>query len=257
MFSTQMTVFGFSIIFIATTLGATAPFFIKNKGTEKVNVISLGFSAGVMLAASVWSLIIPSIEQSRFIGAIKILPTVIGIIGGGFFMTFIEKICDAKKSLDGNGIAKKTLKLFIAVTVHNIPEGLAVGIVFGAAKISGEYSDYLAAAFFAIGIAVQNLPEGAAVALPFEKAVKSRKKAFLLGVSSGAVEPIFAIIGYFLSAVIVSVQPWLLAFSAGTMIFVSVGDLIPETKGCNLSLIGVWAALAGFLVMMSLDVMLG
>lgn len=253
----QMTVFGFLIIFIATSIGSTAPFFIKNKNTEKQTAVSLGFSAGIMLAASVWSLIIPSIEQSNFDGALKVLPPVVGIITGGLFMTIIGKTCDKLPENSGDGVIKKTLKLFIAVTVHNIPEGLAVGIVFGAAKLSGEYSKYLAAVLFAIGIAVQNLPEGAAVAIPFQRVVKSRKKAFLLGVLSGAVEPLFAAIGYFLSAVIVSVQPWLLSVSAGTMIFVAFGDLIPDTKTSDSSLSGTWAAIIGFSVMMALDTVLG
>lgn len=253
--SLQMTVFGFSIIFIATSLGASAPFFIKAKATQKFTAISLGFSSGIMLAASIWSLILPAIDQSAYLGRLSLLPPVIGILWGGVFMSVLGKFVPSADRLE-NADLSKPIKLFIAVTVHNIPEGLAVGFAFGAAGALGSQSHYTTALLFAIGIAVQNLPEGAAVSLPFYSAVKSRKKAFFLGVLSGAVEPLFAVIGYFLSASVEFIQPWLLSFSAGAMIFVVLEDLLPDVKN-GFRKLASWSAIVGFVIMMALDVALG
>lgn len=248
----QMTVFGFLVIFISTSLGASASFFIKSKTTDKLTAISLGFSSGIMLAASIWSLILPSIEQSEALGGLSLLPPIIGILSGGIFMAVLGKAVPNVTAIEEKLI--KPIKLFVAVTVHNVPEGLGVGFAFGVASALNDRSQYYTALMFAIGIAVQNFPEGVAVSLPFYSATKSRKKAFFLGVLSGAVEPVFALLGYFLSSSAKFIQPWLLSFSAGAMIFVVLEDLLPDVK---VRYLATWSAIIGFVIMMALDVALG
>ena len=152
---------------------------------------------------------------------------------------------------------KRPAKLFLAVTIHNIPEGLAVGLAFGGAAASGEYAAFVAALGLAIGMAVQNFPEGAAVSLPMKNAVGSRTKAFLYGAASGAVEPVFALLGYFLAANLSAAQPWFLSFAAGAMIFVVAEDLIPAANVSSHPHLGTWGVMVGFAIMMSLDVALG
>lgn len=152
---------------------------------------------------------------------------------------------------------KKPMKMFLAVTIHNIPEGLAVGFAFGAASVIGEKSAYLAALGLAVGMAIQNFPEGAAVSLPMKTVTGSKLKAFAYGTFSGAVEPVFALIGYMLASEIEILQPWLLAFAAGAMIFVVVEDLIPDSKMEEHPHLGTWGIMGGFVIMMILDVALG
>ena len=151
----------------------------------------------------------------------------------------------------------KSAKLFLAVTIHNIPEGLAVGFAFGAAAALGEEGAFVSALGLAVGMAIQNFPEGAAVSLPMKTATGSRSKAFLYGMGSGAVEPVFAVVGYFLAANLTAAQPWFLAFAAGAMIFVVVEDLIPDAHLSEHPHFGTWGAMLGFAVMMALDVALG
>lgn len=252
---TQITVLGICVIFFATTLGAFTPFLIK-KSTKLFSVGAVGFSSGVMLAASVWSLILPAIDAAKVYGAFKVLPIAVGIIVGCAFMTAIEKLFPEETTSRKGGEFVKPMKLFVAVTVHNIPEGLAVGAAFGAASVSGEYSQYLAAFSFALGISIQNIPEGAAVSIPFADAAKSNIKGSVIGALSGAVEPVAALFGYFLSARVGNLQPWLSSFAAGAMIFVVIKDLLPETYKDNPSL-GAWTTVFGFLIMMTLDVLFG
>lgn len=252
---TQITVLGICVIFFATALGAFTPFLIK-KGSKLFSVGAVGFSSGVMLAASVWSLILPALDALKDCGVFKILPVVGGIVVGCAFMTAIEKLFPEEKLSCQNSASKKPMKLFIAVTVHNIPEGLAVGAAFGAASVIGEYSQYLSALSFALGIAIQNVPEGAAVALPFAGETNNKLKGSLIGALSGLVEPVAAILGYCLSAFVSSLQPWLSSFAAGAMIFVVIKDLLPESYEKS-PLLGAWAAVFGFLVMMTLDVVFG
>lgn len=247
----QMTILGFSVIFIATSLGALVSLVVGKSRAEKFSSASLGFSSGVMLAASIWSLLLPSIELSEGLKYAQIIPPVAGFISGALFMTAIADRKISKSTIK----LRKPAKLFIAVTVHNIPEGLAVGFSFGSAKLIGNYAAYLTALGFAVGIAIQNVPEGAAVSLPFLSVYKSRVKAFSAGVLSGAVEPLFAVIGYFLSQSIAFIQPYLLAFSAGTMIYVVISDLLPQKT--EKSVFDNWTIVVGFLIMMALDVALG
>lgn len=250
-----ITIVGISIIFIATSVGALTPLLIKKRRSESFYFASLAFSSGVMLSATVWSLILPAIESIVCFGNLKIVPTCVGILAGCLFMTAVEKGFPEPAFHKGDGL-DKPIKLFIAVTMHNVPEGLAVGVALGSAKISGGTAEYFSALAFSIGIAIQNIPEGACVAIPFENIVKNKKTASMIGVLSGAVEPLFAVLGYFLSWFFQPIEGWLLAFSAGAMIFVVVGDLLPESFK-KPSLTDVWLFVIGFLLMMTLDLTFG
>lgn len=245
-----ITVIGFLSIFCATTLGASVVFFFKGEISVKTKAFILGLASGIMIAASVWSLLLPSIEEARItFGAFAFIPAVVGLFLGGVFLVFLQRLTLKE---DNDGLQSR---LFLAVTLHNIPEGLAVGFAFGVAAISGLESAYITALGLAFGIAVQNFPEGFAVALPMRSALNSRKRAFLWGAASGLPEPFFAVLGYFLVAWLQVLQPWLLSFAAGTMIFVAAEDLIPDSK--TQTSIGAWGVLIGFILMMSLDVALG
>jgi len=262
MTNTIITIIGMALLFVMTTIGASMVFLFKDKISEKANSLILGFAAGVMIAASVWSLLIPSIEGSEHLGTFSFLPAVIGFILGGVFLVLIDKTVPhfhvgANEEEGIKSTISKPMKMFLAVTIHNIPEGLAVGFAFGAAAVLGETSAYLSALGLAIGIGIQNLPEGLAVALPLSVSTGSRKKAFLFGMGSGLVEPISALIGFLLASVLTVIQPYLLAFSAGAMVFVVVEDLIPDAKISEHSHVGTWGVMLGFAIMMILDVALG
>ena len=260
--NTVITITGFSIIFIATTLGASLVFFFKKDISDKLNTLFLGFAAGIMIAASVWSLLIPAIESSSDWGKWSFLPAAIGLLVGGVFLVVLDKIVPHMHKGTGqeegpHTSLNKSTKLFLAITIHNVPEGLAVGFAFGGAAVVGTTEAMLAALGLAIGIAIQNFPEGAAVALPLKRATGSATKSFLFGMGSGAVEPVAAIIGYFLAAALTAAQPWLLAFAAGAMLFVVAEDLIPDAKLVDNPHLGTWGVMLGFAVMMALDVALG
>ena len=258
-----MTILGFAIIFLATTSGAALVFFFKKDISDRTNALFLGFAAGIMIAASVWSLLIPSIEGAAAdYGEWNFLPAVLGFIAGGLFLVVLDKVVPhfhaGISQEEGPASAlNKPIKMFLAMTIHNIPEGLAVGFAFGAAASFGTQAAAFSALGLAVGIAVQNFPEGAAVALPLQRTTKSRKKAFLFGTASGAVEPVAAVIGYYLAAVLIKAQPWLLSFAAGAMIFVVAEDLIPEAESKGGGSVGTWGVIAGFAIMTALDVALG
>ncbi|MBP5308832.1 MAG: ZIP family metal transporter [Clostridia bacterium] len=262
MTDTMLTITGFSVIFLATTLGAALIFFFRREISDKLNTLFLGFAAGIMIAASVWSLLIPSIEGSESYGRWSFLPAVIGLILGGLFLVVLDKAVPHFHSginqEEGPNVAiRKPIKMFLAMTIHNVPEGLAVGFAFGAAAFTGTREATISALGLSIGIAIQNFPEGAAVALPLKRATGSSVKAFLFGAGSGAVEPVAAVAGYFMASALYSWQPWLLAFAAGAMIFVVAEDLIPDAKLNDNPHLGTWGVMAGFAVMMALDVALG
>lgn len=259
--NTLITIFGIVFIFLMTTLGAAFVFFFKKNISKKVNTIFLGFASGIMLAASVFGLLIPSIEGATDYGKWNFIPAVIGFIIGGLFLMLLDHIVP---HMHKNGLEEgpkspinKSMKMFLAVTLHNVPEGLAVGFAFGAAAVIGESTAFIAALGLAIGIGIQNLPEGAAVSLPMKNSLGDKNKAFLFGMGSGAVEPVAAVIGYFLASYIAVLQPWLLAFAAGAMIFVVAEDLIPDAKLDENPHLGTWGVMIGFVVMMILDVALG
>lgn len=259
---TIFTVIGIAVIFLATTLGSALVFFFKKDISERVNTLFLGFAAGIMTAASVWSLLIPAMEGAEDWGTWSFVPAVAGFILGGLFLVLLDKVIphfhSGTSEEEGPHTAlSKSAKMFLAVTIHNIPEGLAVGFAFGAAAAEGTDAAFLVALGLAIGIAVQNFPEGAAVSLPLKRSTGSAGKAFLYGMGSGAVEPVFAVIGYFLAAALSAAQPWLLAFAAGAMIFVVAEDLIPDAKLLRHPHLGTWGVMIGFALMMVLDVALG
>ncbi len=262
------TVFGIFFIFMTSTLGAAVVFLFQKEISRKLNAIFLGFASGVMLAASVWSLLIPAIEQSqKTYGAFSFFPAASGIILGGAFLVLLDKALPKSKRPEIEDLQElpaltksnrtRARHLFLAITLHNIPEGLAVGFAFGAAAVIGTTTAYLSALGVAIGIGIQNFPEGAAISLPMKAAVNDNKKAFFYGAISALVEPLAAILGYFLAKSLQILQPWLLSFAAGAMLFVAAEDLIPSSKLETSPRLGAWGVLFGFVAMMILDVALG
>ena len=259
----MLTVFGFLIIFLATTAGSAMVYFFKHDISKRANAIILGFAAGVMIAASVWSLLIPSIDVagSQF-GTWSWVPAAVGFLLGGLFLVLLDHVLPHFHAGTGQEEGPhvrvhKSTRLFLAVTIHNIPEGLSVGLAFGAAAVSGEPGGYYAALGLAIGMALQNFPEGVAIALPMKVATRSKHKAFLFGMGSGAVEPIAAVVGYILASEVAILHPWMLGFAAGAMIFVVAEDLIPESNLSEYPHAGTWGVMLGFVLMMVLDVALG
>lgn len=256
-----ITVLGISIIFIMTSLGGSLVFLFKRNLNGKINSLFLGFASGLMIASSVWSLLLPAIEQSATWGEFSFVPSAVGIALGALFLVVMDKLVPYlinKKRKNRKFSINSSTKLFIAVTLHNIPEGLAVGLVFGNAFVSGELSAFYSALWLAVGIGIQNFPEGSAVSLSLKEKLGSNKKAFLYSVLSGIVEPIMAVIGILLSSIFSFLMPWLLAFSAGAMLFVVAEELLPEAKqSCPNSDVTGWGLILGFVIMMILDIAFG
>lgn len=254
--------YGLMIPFIGTSLGAAAVFFMKRALRENVSRALTGFAAGVMVAASVWSLIIPAIDQSQALGRLSFLPSLIGFWLGVMFLLLLDKIIPHlhrgfSEAEGPKSSLKRTTMMVLAVTLHNIPEGMAVGAVY-AGLLSGSPDITAGGAMaLALGIAIQNFPEGAIISMPLHAQGQKKPKAFLCGVLSGVVEPIFGVLTVIFAALIVPVLPYLLSFAAGAMIYVVVEELIPEMSQGKHSDIGVLFFAAGFTVMMSLDVALG
>lgn len=253
---------GLMIPFIGTTLGAACVFFMRRELKPLVQKAFLGFASGVMVAASVWSLLIPAMDMSEGMGRFAFIPAAVGFSLGIAFLLLMDKIvphlhlgCDESEGPKCE--LKKTTMLVLAVTIHNIPEGLSAGAVF-AGVLSGNKTVTMAGAFaLAIGIAIQNFPEGAIISMPLRGAGESRGKAFLYGTLSGAVEPVAAGVTLLLAAYITPVLPYLLSFAAGAMIYVVVEELIPEASEGEHSNVGTIAFGIGFVIMMVLDVALG
>ena len=253
-------IIGISIIFLCTTLGSLFVFFIRKKEiSSKLNKIFIGFAAGVMFSASFFSLIKPALETEASYMPIWLIVGISVILGAGF-LWLIDKIVphfhvgeNKEEGLPSKGLSK-TSKMFLAVTIHNVPEGLSVGIAFGVAfSNAGNHALLLGALLLAIGIGIQNIPEGAVVALPIKGETGSSFKAFLFGMFSGAVEPIAAVLGLFLAMQIQAIMPWALAFAAGCMIYVVAEEMIPEMKSESHDHFGVWSFVFGFVIMMMLD----
>lgn len=255
-------IIGILIPFIGTTAGAGCVFFLKNSIRPNVQKALLGFASGVMVAASVWSLLIPAMDMSEPMGKLAFVPAAVGLCLGMGFLLLMDKMvphlhldCDEPEGTPCS-LARTTM-LVLAVTLHNIPEGMAVGVVF-AGMLTGEAGISAAGAFaLAIGIAIQNFPEGAIISLPLKSEGASRKKAFAMGAMSGIVEPIGAVLTILLARFIVPVLPYLLAFAAGAMLYVVVEELIPESAEGEHSNVGTIGFAVGFVVMMVLDVALG
>ncbi|MDY0372514.1 MAG: ZIP family metal transporter [Candidatus Izemoplasmatales bacterium] len=257
-----ITAIGISFITVMTTAGSAMVFFFKHSMSDLFKRLSLGFAAGVMIAASVWSLLNPAIEEAELLGMIGWIPAAVGFVGGGLFLLLVDTLLphlhigeDKPEGLHASW--KRTTMLVFAVALHNVPEGLAVGLAFGLALQSNSAIAIASAFGLAIGIGLQNFPEGAAISLPLRQEKMSRGKSFFYGALSGVVEPVFAVIGLLLASQLVTVMPWLLAFAAGAMIYVVVEELIPEALLGKHSNIGTMAVMFGFVVMMILDVALG
>ncbi len=253
---------GIMIPFIGTLLGAFMVLFLKNNISKKKENLLLGFAAGVMIAASIWSLIIPALNMSNALGKMSWIPASIGFMLGIFFLllldTFIPHLHLESNEPEGiNAKLKKTTMLALAVTLHNIPEGMAVGVVFASLISGGESISILSAFALAIGIAIQNFPEGAIISMPLKAEGMSKSKALILGILSGIVEPIAAIFTILLTSVVVPLLPYLLSFAAGAMIYVVIEELLPESQSGKHSNIGTIGFSFGFVLMMILDVALG
>ncbi len=249
------------IPFIGTSLGAATVFIMKNKVSPKIEKTLLGFASGVMIAASIWSLLIPSMEMAEEQGKIAWLPALIGFFAGVLFLLAIDSIVphlhlNADKPEGVKSRFSKISMMLFAVTIHNIPEGMAVGVAYAGAA-SGNSGMTVAGAFaLSIGIAIQNFPEGAIISLPLKGEGISKGKAFLLGILSGVVEPIGGLITILLASRIVALLPYMLSFAAGAMFYVVVEELIPEAHSGDHSNLGTIGASLGFALMMVLDVAL-
>lgn len=253
---------GILIPFLGTSLGAACVYTMKKEMNKNVNKILLGFASGVMIAAAVWSLIIPAIDMSESKGKFAFVPAAIGVLFGVIFLFSLDKVIPHLhiNSSKEEGVKaskfKKTTKLIFSVVLHNIPEGMAVGIAFSAVMNEGSVVTFASALALSIGIAIQNFPEGAIISMPLRSEGFSKNKSFLYGVLSGIVEPIGALITIAFSSYIIPIMPYLLSFAAGAMIFVVVEELIPEAAEDNSSDISAIAFAIGFVIMMALDVAL-
>lgn len=244
-----------------TATGAAMVFFFKEINKKVLNVM-LGFAAGVMIAASFWSLLAPAIEMAEQAGTPGYIPAVIGFLAGGGFLWLVDKFLPhmhmgAAHSEGMESNWQRSVLLVLAITLHNIPEGLAVGVAFGAAAAGSEVASVAGAAVLAIGIGLQNLPEGAAVSVPLRREGLSRSKSFMYGQASGIVEPMAGVLGAVAVITMQPILPYALSFAAGAMIYVVVEELIPEAQrgeDTDSSSIGV---MLGFALMMLLDVALG
>ncbi len=259
---TASAVWGISIPLLGTTAGSACVFLMKRGLTQTVQKALSGFAAGVMTAASVWSLLIPAMEQSSAWGSLSFLPAVIGFwLGIGFLLLLDHTIphlhLHAQEAEGVKSRLSRTAMMVLAVTLHNIPEGMAVGVIY-AAFLSGEADITSGAALaLSLGIAIQNFPEGAIISMPLHAEGKTKPKAFLYGAASGVVEPIASVITILASRAVGAALPYLLSFAAGAMMYVVVEELIPEMAEGEHSHIGVILFAAGFTLMMALDVALG
>ena len=250
------------IPFAGTALGSAMVFCMGNKMNRKLEKLLLGFAAGVMIAASVWSLLIPAIDMGSARGGAAWFPAAAGFLGGVFFLLLLDSLIphlhvesEEPEGLPAN--LKKTTMLVLAVTLHNIPEGMSVGVTFAGA-LSGSAGITFAGAFaLAIGIAIQNFPEGAIISMPLRSEGVPRLKAFVYGALSGIVEPVGAALTILLASHVTPLMPYFLAFAAGAMIYVVVEELIPESQAGEHSNLGTVGVAFGFVIMMILDVALG
>ena len=253
---------GLIIPFLGTTLGSAMVFLMKKEMKSYVQKLLLGFASGVMIAASVWSLLIPALDMAEEKGEIGWVPATIGFLLGITFLLILDSIIphlhlDKEKPEGIQAKLKKTTMLVLAVTLHNIPEGMAVGVVLAGVMIGNTTISIAGALVLAIGIAIQNFPEGAIISMPLKSEGVSKTKAFLYGTLSGIVEPIGALLTILLTNIVVPILPYLLSFAAGAMIYVVVEELIPESQMGEHSNIGTIGVAIGFVVMMILDVALG
>ena len=259
---TLKVLYGIMIPFLGTSLGAACVFFMKKSMGDVLQKILTGFAAGVMVAASVWSLLIPSLEQAESLGKWSFVPAVTGFWLGILFLLVLDHVIPhlhmgSNEAEGPKSKLQKTTMLVLAVTLHNIPEGMAVGVVFAGFLAGNESITAMGALALALGIAIQNFPEGAIISMPLKAEGMSKGKAFLNGVISGIVEPVGALLTILAAGIVIPVLPYLLSFAAGAMIYVVVEELIPEMSEGHHSNIGTVFFALGFSVMMILDVALG
>ena len=256
------TFYGILIPFLGTSLGAACVFFMKKSLSDRVQRSLTGFAAGVMVAASVWSLLIPAIEQSAALGKLSFLPAAVGFWTGVLFLLLLDHTIphlhrSSEQAEGPKSRLHRNTMMMLAVTLHNIPEGMAVGVVY-AGYLSGSAQITAAGALaLSLGIAIQNFPEGAIISLPLRAEGESKERAFLGGVLSGIVEPIGAVLTILCERLVVPALPYLLSFAAGAMLYVVVEALIPEMSQGKHSNLGTLAFAVGFSIMMALDVALG
>lgn len=254
--------YGTGFTFLMTALGAAMVFFFRRKVHPGFQRILLGFAAGVMIAASVWSLLIPAIHEAEALGVAGWIPAAGGFLFGVGFLMLLDRLLphlhlDAKAPEGASSSWRRTTLLICAVTLHNIPEGMAVGLSFALAAQHGDPALFAPAMGLALGMGIQNFPEGAALSIPLRQEGLSAGRSFLYGSLSGIVEPVFGILVVLAAGAIQPLMPWLLSFAAGAMMYVVVEELIPEANLGEHSHSGTLGVMAGFLVMMILDVSLG
>lgn len=253
---------GLMIPFAGTTLGAACVFFMKKKMSLNVQKALTGFAAGVMVAASIWSLIIPAMDQAENMGKLAFFPAVVGFWIGIFFLLVLDHIIphlhlNSEKAEGPKSQFQRTTMLVLTVALHNIPEGMAVGVVYAGLLAGNMQITMMGALALSLGIAIQNFPEGAIISMPLRAAGMKKSKAFVYGLLSGIVEPIAALLTILATSFIEPALPYLLSFAAGSMIYVVVEELVPEMAEGEHSNIGTLFFAVGFTVMMSLDVALG
>ena len=251
--------FGILLPFLGTSIGASLVFFIKNKINDLIEKILYGFASGIMIAASFWSLILPSLEMSKDNSSLYFIPSACGLFLGIACLFFIKHFSSRidRNLQNEEKILKKKTMIITAITLHNIPEGMAVGVIFASFFNCSSTITYMMALSLSIGVAIQNIPEGAIVSIPALMEGKGKVKSFLIGVVSGLVEPIAAFITIIMSSFLTIVLPYLLAFAAGAMIYVVVDELIPEAYKTDRNSAFIFPFILGFILMMTLDVMLG
>ena len=253
---------GILIPFLGTTLGSAGVFFMRKSLGVSVQCALAGFAAGVMVAASIWSLIIPAIEQSENLGKLSFLPALIGFWVGVLFLLMLDRLIPhlhigSKQAEGPKSKLGRTTMMVLAVTLHNIPEGMAVGVMYAGFLAENAQITAASALVLSIGIAIQNFPEGAIISMPLRAEGESKDKAFLGGVFSGAVEPIGAVLTLLAAQLVIPLLPYFLSFAAGAMLYVVVEELIPEMSQGRHSNVGTIFFAVGFGIMMVLDVALG
>lgn len=253
---------GVFIPFLGTVLGSACVFFMSKNLNRSIQRIMTGFAAGVMVAAAVWSLLIPALEQSASKGKLAFVPAAAGFLIGIFFLLLLDRVIphlhmNSDEAEGPKSSLSKTAKLVLAVTLHNIPEGMAVGVVYAGLLYGGGEMTEAGAFVLAVGIAVQNFPEGAIISMPLRSEGVGKTKSFLYGVLSGAAEPLGALLTIFAAGFFVPAMPYLLSFAAGAMLYVVVEEMIPEMSEGKHSNLGTVSFAAGFALMMILDVALG
>ena len=254
--------YGLLLPFLGTALGASMVFLLRGEMSSWLQKLLLGFASGVMIAASVWSLLIPSINMSAELGVVEWLPAVVGFLGGMFSLLIFDSVVPHQHldSAEPEGVKSglgRSAMLVMAVTLHNIPEGMAVGVVLAGALSESAGITLAGALALSVGIAIQNFPEGAIVSMPLKQSLKSRWKAFAYGAGSGIVEPIAGLLTVLMIDVMQPILPYLLAFAAGAMVYVVVEELIPESQSGHHSNIATIGVALGFALMMVLDIALG